>query len=217
MDTAIIIGAGTQGQIYASYMKEAGIQVIGFVDDNAALQGQKVIGLPVLGKYEDLFSAGMKAKVTDVYCPIGDNAIRQKYLLALKNEGYRTPSFFHRTVSIAPDVQLGEANYMLAGNIVMPHTTIGNFLMINMATAIGHHVTIEDGVFISSGVHVGASLTIAERAYIGIGVTIIPGIGRIGKESLLGAGTVVFKEVPDYAVMAGNPGRLIKSNKPPEK
>ncbi|XMO86133.1 acetyltransferase [Algibacter sp. AS12] len=214
MKKSIIIGAGTQGQIYASYLKEAGIEVIGFIDDNDAIQGSNVNGLPVIGKYHDLFSKKLKDKASDVFCPIGNNLIRQKYLVSLKKEGYNTPSFIHHSVSIAPDVVLGEAIYMLVGNIIMPFTTIGNYLMVNMGTTIGHHVTIEDGVFMSSGVNVGASLTVRNMAYIGIGVTIIPGIETIGKESLIGAGTVIFKNVPDYAVMAGNPGRMIRTNTP---
>jgi len=129
---AVIIGAGTQGQVYASYLKEAGVQIIGFIDDNPDLQGTEVIGIPVLGKYEDLFHNTFKSKIQDVYCPIGVNKVRAEYLSTLKNEGYGIPGFLHHTVSIAPDVTIGEAVYMLAGNIVMPHTTIGNYIMINM-------------------------------------------------------------------------------------
>lgn len=210
MKKSIIIGAGTQGQIFASYLKEAGVDIIGFIDDNDNLQGNSVIGIPVLGKYNDLFLNKLKNKITDVYCPIGDNLIREEYLKTLKTEGYNIPSFFHRTVCIGPDVVLGEANYMLSGNIIMPHTKIGNYLMVNMGTTIGHHIIIDNGVFMSSGVNIGANLHIKDRAYIGIGVTVVPGIGEIGKDSLIGAGSVIFKSVPDYSTVVGNPGRIIQ-------
>lgn len=210
MKKSIIIGAGTHGQIYASYLIEAGINIVGFIDDDDDFRDSHVNGLPVLGKYSDLYCNKLKAEISDVYCPIGDNFIRQKYLNALKNEGYNTPSFIHPSVSIAPDVILGEAVYMLVGNIIMPYTNIGNYLMVNMSTTIGHHVTIGDGVFISSGVNIGASLKIGDLAYIGLGATIMTGIKTIGKESLIGAGAVIIKNVPDYAVMIGNPGRILR-------
>ncbi|QLG46684.1 NeuD/PglB/VioB family sugar acetyltransferase [Costertonia aggregata] len=210
---SIIIGAGTQGQIYASYLIEAGVPIIGFIDDDTKLSGKNVNGIPVLGDYGDLFSKKLKSNIRDVYCPIGNNKIRASYLSALKNEGYNTPSFIHPTTSIGPDVELGEAIYMLVGNIVMPHTKIGNYLMVNMASTIAHHVTVENGVFMSSGVNIGAMINVKENAYIGMGVTAMTGIKTIGENSLLGAGTVVIKDVPDFATVVGNPGRVIKYNK----
>jgi len=211
---AVIIGAGTQGQVYFSYLKEAGVNIIGFMDDNPDLEGEEVLGVPVLGKYKDLFLEEFKKKIDDVYCPIGNNAIRQEYLSTLKKEGYGIPGFLHHTVSIAPDVTIGEAVYMLAGNIVMPHTTIGNYIMINMDSTIAHHVTLDDGVFMSSGVNIGALMHVKENAYIGMGVTAMTGVKEIGKDTLIGAGTVIIRDVPDYTTVVGNPGRIIKTKQP---
>ena len=214
MKNAVIIGAGTQGQIYASYLKEAGVNIIGFIDDNPNLTGKQVINIPVIGKYKDLFLQEFKEKIQDVYCPIGINAVRIEYLSTLKKEGYGIPSFFHHTVSIGPDVILGEAVYMLAGNSVMPHTTIGSYIMINSSSTIAHHVTLEDGVFMSSGVNIGALMRIKKNAYVGMGVTVMTGVKTVGKETLIGAGTVVIKDIPDYAVVVGNPGRVLRTKKP---
>src|SRR5690606_4653761 len=196
-DRSVIIGAGTQGQIYASYLIEANIDIIGFIDDNPLLIGKKVNGIPVLGSYRDLYTPEFKQEIQAVYCPIGDNHIRVEYLSALHKEGYKIPSFIHPSVSIGPDVILGQAVYMLVGNIVMPFTTIGSFLMVNQASTIAHHVKIDDGVFMSSGVNVGACMHVQEKAYIGMGVTVMTGVKSIGKNCLLGAGCVIIKDVPD--------------------
>lgn len=214
MKNAVIIGAGTQGQVYASYLKEAGVNIIGFIDDNPELVGKEVINIPVIGKYKDLFLDEFKNKIQDVYCPIGVNAVRVEYLSTLKKEGYGIPGFLHHTVSIAPDVTIGEAVYMLAGNIVMPHTIIGNYIMINMDSTIAHHVTLEDGVFMSSGVNIGALINVRKNAYVGMGVTAMTGVKEIGKETLIGAGTVIIKDVPEYTTVVGNPARVIKTKQP---
>ena len=87
MKNSVIIGAGTHGQIYASYLKEAGINIIGFIDDNPNLIGKEVINIPVIGKYKDLFLQEFKDRIQDVYCPIGVNAVRIEYLSTLKKEG----------------------------------------------------------------------------------------------------------------------------------
>lgn len=49
---------------------------------------------------------------------------------------------------------------------------------------------------------------IGEYAKIGANSTILPEI-RIGKHALIGAGTVVVKDIPDYAIIVGNPSRKI--------
>ncbi|CAL43362.1 Putative acetyltransferase [Flavobacterium psychrophilum JIP02/86] len=46
---------------------------------------------------------------------------------------------------------------------------------------------------------------------MGIGASVIQGI-KIGKWVTIGAGAVIIKDVPDFAVVVGNPGRIIKVN-----
>jgi virginiamycin A acetyltransferase len=53
-------------------------------------------------------------------------------------------------------------------------------------------------------------LAIEDDAWVGDRVIITPGCKRIGLGSVVGAGAVVTKDVPDFAVFAGNPARLIK-------
>ncbi|WP_435050322.1 NeuD/PglB/VioB family sugar acetyltransferase [Formosa sp. S-31] len=214
MKKAVIIGAGTHGEIYTAYLKEAGIEIHGFIDDKDEIQGTEIRGVKVIGKYGDLFSKKFKDNYTDIYCPIGNNVIRQEYLSSLKLEGYNTPNYIHPSVIISPNVILGEAIYMLPGNSVMPYVTIGDYFMVNMGTTIGHHTKIGKSVFMSSGVHVGASLSIGERAFLGLGSTIMTGISKLGIECLIGAGSVVIREVPDYAVVCGNPAKVLRYKDP---
>lgn len=206
---SIIIGAGTYGQTYASYLTESGVEIVGFIDDDPTLCGTEVMGIPVIGNFDCLKQNSFKERIKNVYCPIGDNAIREQYLSESKDLGYHIPSFFHRSVDIGPDVQMGEANYVLAGSVIMPHTITSDYLMVSMGTTIGHHVTIEKSVFISSGVRIGANLSIKEYAYIGIGATVMSNIGEIGEEALIGAGSVIIRNVEAKTTVVGNPGRVL--------
>lgn len=49
---------------------------------------------------------------------------------------------------------------------------------------------------------------IGERCFIGVKAMILPGV-KIGNEVIVGAGTVVTKDVPDNAIIVGNPGRIL--------
>jgi acetyltransferase-like isoleucine patch superfamily enzyme len=52
---------------------------------------------------------------------------------------------------------------------------------------------------------------IGRNCFIGVRATILPGV-RIGDEVLIGASTVVTKDVPSNCVVVGNPGRIVKTN-----
>ena len=89
-------------------------------------------------------------------------------------------------------------------------------------------ITIEDGVFIAPKVNLttlnhdfnpeNRSATIAKpihikkNAWIGIASTILPGV-TIGENSIVGAGSVVTKDVPDNCVVAGVPAKVIRKKK----
>lgn len=53
-------------------------------------------------------------------------------------------------------------------------------------------------------------IEIGNDVWIGAHATILPEVNRIGHGAVIGAGAVVNKDVPDYAVVLGNPGRVVK-------
>lgn len=53
-------------------------------------------------------------------------------------------------------------------------------------------------------------LTVGNDVWIGTNVTIVPSVSKIGDGAVIGAGSVLTKDVPDFAVVVGNPARIIK-------
>lgn len=53
-------------------------------------------------------------------------------------------------------------------------------------------------------------LIIGDDVWIGARVTILPNVKRIGSGVIIGAGAVVTKPIPDYAVVGGNPAKIIR-------
>jgi acetyltransferase-like isoleucine patch superfamily enzyme len=102
--------------------------------------------------------------------------------------------------------------------------TIGDDAVIKNGVSIWDGVTIEDRVFVGPNVAFTNDLVpraktprdvwdptlIREGASLGANATIVCGT-TIGRYALIGAGTVVTKDVPDFGLVVGNPGRLIGS------
>ncbi|MDM1066150.1 acetyltransferase [Myroides odoratimimus] len=208
-EKAIIIGAGTYGQVYAEYL-EKDYEVVGFVDDNIELTNIFVNGYKVLGNVNWLFNE-CNCKV-NIFVPIGNNKVRVSLLSKLEQEGFNTPSYIHPSVNMHNSVKVGKAVYVLPACNFMPLSVIEDYVMISMGVNVAHHTILGKGSFYSQGNNVGASIKIKENAYSGIGVTIMTGVKEIGANSLLGAGAIIIRDVPDHAVVVGNPGKIIKYN-----
>ncbi len=108
------------------------------------------------------------------------------------------------------------------------HISIGKNIFINHACSfldLGG-ITIEDNVLIGPKVNlvsenhpidptqrkslIGKPILIKKNAWIGAAATILPGI-TVGENSIVAAGSIVTKDVPDNTVVAGNPAKQIKS------
>ena len=148
--------------------------------------------------------------VEAVYCPLGNNKLRVKFLTMARELGYETPNYIHPSVIISPHVTIGKGVYILLGTTIMPYTEIKDYVMISMGVHLAHHNILDEGVFLSTGCNFGASIHAKKYAYCGISSTIMTGMHELGEDCLIGAGAVVIRDVPDKAVMVGVPAKVLK-------
>ncbi|MGN8808595.1 sugar O-acetyltransferase [Absicoccus porci] len=104
--------------------------------------------------------------------------------------------------------------------------TFGKDVFINHSAILSASggIEFEDGCMAAPGLRIATinhdmnerhtiytygKVTVKQNAWIGMNVTICPGV-TIGKYAVVGAGAVVTKDVPDYAVVAGVPAKVIK-------
>jgi len=103
------------------------------------------------------------------------------------------------------------------GVIVAPFVSIqaqahlGENVAINTQAIIGHHVTVMAGSVISSQVNLGGSCVVHKLSYVGMGALILEKVS-VGSESIVGMGSVVYRDIPDGVIALGNPARVARKN-----
>lgn len=124
-------------------------------------------------------------------------------------------------VQIRERADIGE-DCIVGKSVYIDHTVkIGNRVKIQNSVSVYHGVTIEDDVFL--GPHMTFTNDLYPRSFdpewhvvqtmvrrgasIGANVTVVCGI-ELGEYCMIGAGAVVTKDVPPYALVIGNPGRI---------
>ena len=125
---------------------------------------------------------------------------------------YRNAHIMAATV-IGRDCLIGHGCFIADGDIV------GDRVRMMLNAGIGRHTTIGDDVYIgpnvvfSNGDHQehNKRVTIGEGAWIGTNAVTTAGV-CIGAHAVVGAGSVVTKDVPDYSVVCGNPAKLLRWN-----
>ena len=120
--------------------------------------------------------------------------------------------------------------------LISPHVEIGNDVEINENVRIRANVKIGNNVLIAPNAqlisinHEYADLTIPiknqgekrgkieidDDVWIGTAAIILPNV-KVSKGAIIGAGAVVTKDVPEYAIVGGNPAKIIKYRSHNEK
>ena len=100
---------------------------------------------------------------------------------------------------------LGPAMFKIGNNVMIGPEVI--FITIN------HKFDRLDTPIRMQGHYAAEAITIGDDAWIGARAIILPGI-IVGKGAIVAAAAVVTKNVPEYAIVAGNPARVVKSRSP---
>ncbi len=113
------------------------------------------------------------------------------------------------SVEMSDRVTVGEGTIICAHTIITVNISIGNHVIINLDCTIGHDSVLNDFVTLYPSVNVSGITTIGYCTELGTGMQIIQGI-TVGSHSIIGAGAVVVKNIPDKCTAIGCPAKPIK-------
>ena len=193
-----IFGASGHGKVVACIAKALNEKVLCFVDDNP--KAKSIHGIVVIP------SSSFINKGFPMIIGIGNNAIRKQIATKFENE-FKT--LVHPSALICETVSIGQGTVVMPGAIVNTDAVIGNHCIVNTAAIVEHDCILEEFVHLSPNATLAGGVAVGQGAHIGTSATVLPGV-KIGKWAIVGAGAVVLKDVPNGAVVAGNPAKSIK-------
>ena len=186
----------------------------GMLDNDEQKWGTDFHGIPVLGGIglvETL--AGPDALFTNLIT--GCTRVRHKTTKEILTRGGILGNFIHPTVDLCM-TEIGVGLYLQEAVVVQAEVRLGDNTSIHTNAVIGHETEIGKSVFIAHAVSISGCCLVGDGSFIGTNATILPRI-TIGRWATIGAGAVVTKDVPDYAVVVGNPAKIIRLNLPEDQ
>ncbi len=204
-----IVGAGTYGEAMYELAEILGYSVKGFYDEDDGKLNASVMGAKVIGKFSNLSNNEINGK--NFIVAIGNNESRYNIMTEINQKGGITPTLIHPSAVISPSAKVGKGVYIQANAYIWTEAQIGDFCIISPNTVIAHHTEIGKACLISTLAGVGASIKIKDKVFIGMGATIVTGLVTIGENSIIGAGSVVLKNIEENSVYVGVPARKIRN------
>jgi sugar O-acyltransferase (sialic acid O-acetyltransferase NeuD family) len=205
-----IFGAGGFGRevkmlIDQINSKEKKFDCIGFFDDDPNIPDQ-INGIPFIGGLESLNQVNSRLGIV---ISIGDPKLKFELVRKIKNPNLYFPNIIHPTVLIGEDVHLGEGVIICAGVVITVNIHIGNHVVLNLNSTIGHDCVVEDFSALMPAVNLSGGVNIKEGVYIGTGAQINNRL-TIGPYAIIGSGAVVIKDLPGHCTAVGMPAKAIK-------
>lgn len=197
-----LFGAGGHAKVVIDILRasEKDFRIEAVYDDMP--RTARLLDIPVLKS-----PSGAPDTASEWIICIGDNHARRRVSERLRA---RFLTAIHPGAVISPYAGIGEGSVIMTHAVVGPDAVVGRHSIINTRAVVEHDCKIGDFVHISPGAVLVGGVTAGEGVHIGAGATVIQGV-TIGRWAVIGAGAVILRDVPEYAIVVGNPGKIIKS------
>jgi sugar O-acyltransferase (sialic acid O-acetyltransferase NeuD family) len=211
----VVIGASGHAKVLIDVIEQQGYyNIVGLIDDFKA-RGTRLMGYEVIGPKDHIADLVAGGKVAGGIVAIGHNWVRHRVAQSIRE---RAPDFLfinaiHPSARVAREVRLGVGVAVMAGVSVNPGTYIGDFCFLNTNASVDHDNTLDDSGCLQPNAATGGNVKIGAFSVISMGANIIHGV-TIGSHTVVGAGSTVLTDLPDFVVAYGTPCQVIRRREP---
>ena len=201
----LVGGGGHCRSVLDCVLRSGAYDAIGIVEREGAA-GTTVLGVPVVGHDADLprlLADGWHyAAVTlgSIGAPTRRHALYQQ----LKALGFQLPVLADPSAVISSHAELAEGTFVGKRAVINAGSSVGVCAILNTGSVIEHDCMVGGCVHVSCG-----AVQAEANVHIGAGAVVMQGV-RIGRDSIIGAGSVIIRDVPADCTVVGNPGRILE-------
>lgn len=214
----VLIGGGTQLSYSIDIIeKQNSHKIVGIIDSDKPI-GLILFGYEIIGRQEDIVTLIAKYNIEGCLITIGDNWTRKKIHYQVSNlaPDLLWPNAIHPSVIIGNFVSLGKGILIMAGVIINSGAILGDFTNYYTNCNVEHDCQLDDFSSISAGVVLGGKVIIGKYSAVSLNATVFDRL-VIGENTVIGAASLVTKNIPDNVLAYGNPARIIRSRHNGEK
>lgn len=198
-----ILGAGGMAREVFWYLKHSNYEEFIFVDEHAA-DSAMVIGCKTIPLIRDWdFS---KFKDYQFLVGVGTPEIKRSLVQkAIKAGLTPAPTFIHPK-AVVEDARFGLGGIIAPGCVVTCNVQIGNYVILNFNSTVGHDSVIGDFVQANPGCHISGNVVLEDDVNLGTGTAVIQGV-RVAKGVVTGAQAAVVKDILEPGTYVGVPAK----------
>ena len=200
MKKIALIGASGHGKVIAEIAELNGYSVVFF--DDAYPEGGTLGPWEIRGSVKSLISN--LDNFDSVFVSIGNNNIRERIQLELQKKGCKVATLIHPAGVVSRYATLKPGTVVMANAVINPFASLGEGCIVNTSAVIDHDCEISDFAHISPNASLAGGVVVGSKSWIGIGTSVRQLI-KIGDNTVVGAGSVVVRDLPSHVTAFGTP------------
>lgn len=204
MEDIILLGLGGHAHSVVDSIERGGkYNIIGFFDKEE-MRGKRFKDYCVLDTDDGLqkyFDKGIKNAFVTVGF-MGRGTVRNKIYQTLKELGYTLPNIFDNTAVISENAEFEDGIFVGKNAVINANAKIEKMCIINTGAVVEHDCTIGQFSHVAVGSVICGGVLVKEQTLIGANATVIQE-KIVGRNCIVGAGTIVTKDVEDNVVQCG--------------
>lgn len=181
-------------------------ECFGYLDDNPATHGQRLLNVPVLGPFAAAADLPDCWFVNGIGSPASFR-LKPDLLARAGIPDDRYLTLVHPSAVVSRHATLGPGTVILQNATVTANAALGRHVVVLPNSVVSHDVVVGDYSCIAGGVCLSGGVEIGRSCYLGTRCAVIEN-ARVGAGTLIAMGSVVRSDVPDNVLAAGNPATV---------
>jgi sugar O-acyltransferase (sialic acid O-acetyltransferase NeuD family) len=199
----VIIGAGGHASAVWDAASSAGFTTLAFVDPGRT---ETLCGVAVVQSLDTL-----EGNELNIVLGMGTNFSRESEYQRIKQAypAARFPSIVHAAAWVSPMATVSDGTVVMSLASVGPGCALGVGAVVNTGSSLDHDSALGAFASLGPGAHTGGNVRVGERSVVGLNSGILQG-RTIGSDSVIGAQSLVNKDLPNNVLAYGAPAVIVR-------